>query len=391
MKKYKIWIPLYTFYCGYGGAEKQAEKLSLKLVEKGSEVNIITSNFLNKGRLIPEIEGFDHTLLPSFYTGNNKLLRKLNTFFFMIELFFFLVLNAKKYDVLKTFFVDKISAVVILAALITKKPVITLEANVRKMEEPIKNPVLKIIDNIFFEIYKKASAIVAISKEIEEEYINDFNVPPEKIHFIQNGVEIFPEKNKQELRKTLGLSEEKTYAVITARFGVAKNHVRLMHIWKLISEKNPQVMLLCLGHGGELMQQSKDFVRENNLKNNVIFKGSVDNVPDYLQAADIFVFPSTYEGMPNALAEAMSAGLPCAVSKIKAHELLLEHEKSGLLFDLTLSNDEIAKMILSLINNKEKQIELGKNAKKATATFSLDAIADKYYDLYEKLLFAGKR
>ena len=55
-------------------------------------------------------------------------------------------------------------------------------------------------------------------------------------------------------------------------------------------------------------------IRELHLENYVRMTGNVRNVPDYLNAMDVFAFPSLYEGMPLSIIEVQSNGLPCVIS-----------------------------------------------------------------------------
>src|SRR5699024_6235396 len=60
-----------------------------------------------------------------------------------------------------------------------------------------------------------------------------------------------------------------------------------------------------------------------NIINNIIFLGSIDNVAEVLSAADVFVFPSLYEGFPNAVLEAQASGLPCVISDTITNEVIV--------------------------------------------------------------------
>src|SRR5207247_9143489 len=84
-----------------------------------------------------------------------------------------------------------------------------------------------------------------------------------------------------------------------------------------------------------------------DIRDRVHFVGEVtwDQVPTHLAAADIFVFPSKFEGMPNALLEAMASGLPVVVSDIPPHRELIQHGRTGFLARDPL---EMARLVATL-------------------------------------------
>jgi len=122
------------------------------------------------------------------------------------------------------------------------------------------------------------------------------------------------------------------------------------------------------------------------LTDSVVFTGRVDNVDDYLRVADIFVLPSTTEGMSIALLEAMAVGLPVVASRVSGTVDVIKHGKNGLLFEPG-NGTGLTDCIISLIESPNRQAELGSQARKTVEQhFSLDRIADRYAALYGSLL-----
>ena len=99
------------------------------------------------------------------------------------------------------------------------------------------------------------------------------------------------------------------------RFSPPKNHIGLLDIFAEIYRRDNHAMLLLVGDDkcklGEMIHQK---IQKLRLENNVIFAGVRTDVNALLQAMDVFVFPSNYEGLPVTLVEAQAAGLPCYVS-----------------------------------------------------------------------------
>jgi glycosyltransferase involved in cell wall biosynthesis len=128
-------------------------------------------------------------------------------------------------------------------------------------------------------------------------------------------------------------------------------------------------------------------IRTHNLGARVTFLGYRTPVAPYLQAADVFVFPSRQEGMPNSVLEAMACGLPCLVSQSAGVEAsVVTHGTSGFALDVA---DEAswADTLQRLLCEPELRARIGEGARQAIeARFSLDAIATRYWQLYHELL-----
>ena len=132
-----------------------------------------------------------------------------------------------------------------------------------------------------------------------------------------NSKEFSYDENKSlEMKKKLRI-EGKTVIGHVGRFFAQKNHPFLIDIFKSIHNKNSNTVLLLVG-GGELddalMNQMKEKVENLGLKDSVIFLGVREDVADILQAFDLFLLPSLYEGLPVTMIEAQAAGLPCVIS-----------------------------------------------------------------------------
>ena len=93
-------------------------------------------------------------------------------------------------------------------------------------------------------------------------------------------------------------------------FNYQKNHEFLIRIFKELSAKDERYILYLMGDG-ELRPHIEQMVEEYKLKHKVIFTGYVSNVADMLQAMDIMVLPSRFEGLPNVVVEWQIACLPC--------------------------------------------------------------------------------
>lgn len=126
---------------------------------------------------------------------------------------------------------------------------------------------------------------------------------------------------RQEMRRQLGLENEFTIGHV-GRFNQPKNHPFLLDIFAALLRKEPNAVLLLVG-GGEGMSKMQEKVQELGIAEHVRFLGVRSDVADLMQAMDVFVFPSLYEGLPVTMVEAQAAGLPCIISDKVPPECIL--------------------------------------------------------------------
>lgn len=118
------------------------------------------------------------------------------------------------------------------------------------------------------------------------------------------------------IKNELGI-ENKLAIGHVGRFFAQKNHVFLIDIFNEIYKKNPNAVLLLVG-GGERNDEQKNLIKQKvsnlGLDSAVQFLGVRDDVHDIMQAFDLFLLPSLFEGLPVTMIEAQASGLPCVIS-----------------------------------------------------------------------------
>ncbi|MDO9418496.1 glycosyltransferase [Pararhizobium sp.] len=140
------------------------------------------------------------------------------------------------------------------------------------------------------------------------------DVGAERMTVVRNGiVPLAPDRNSG-LKAQMGL-EDKTILLMVARFSAQKDHATLIAAMPAVLAANPSVVLLLVGKGEELTNV-KSLVELLSLGQNVRFLGHRDDIADLMSAADLFVLPSRFEGLPLAVLEAMSVGLPVVATRI---------------------------------------------------------------------------
>jgi len=122
------------------------------------------------------------------------------------------------------------------------------------------------------------------------------------------------------------------------------------------------------------------------LNESLLFTGERTKIAPLLQAMDIFVLTSLYEGMPNAIMEAMSCALPCVATEVGGTPELVLHGKTGFLVP-PQKEKPILDFILQLINDRTLRLDLGKNGRERIKdNFNLEKMSSSYEQLYNSVL-----
>lgn len=142
---------------------------------------------------------------------------------------------------------------------------------------------------------------------------------------IPNGIDIdqfaYSETIAAEYRKSLGLQDKFVIGHV-GRLHKAKNHMFLLDIFAGVCERRPDAMLLLVGDG-DVREKIESKIRRLGLENRVLITGTRSDVSNLLQAMDVFVFPSLWEGLPVTVVEAQAAGLPCLISDMITNDVVI--------------------------------------------------------------------
>lgn len=138
-----------------------------------------------------------------------------------------------------------------------------------------------------------------------------------KVTIIPNAISLekfrYDQKCRKNIREQWNIPEKTLVLGHVGRFSEQKNHRFLIEIGKRLKEKELAFRLLFLGDG-ELKEQIRAQAKQAGVENNLIFAGVVSNPKEYMDAMDLFLLPSLYEGLPCVCVEAQANGLPCLIS-----------------------------------------------------------------------------
>lgn len=185
---------------------------------------------------------------------------------------------------------------------------------------------------IFRACLERASHVIALSPRTARDLAQTFSVPPEKISVVANGIErgVFrPPEDRAAVRRQLGLPEDGLLAVSVGRLHCHKNHETTIEAVAQARRQGVSVTAVLVGEGTQ-RTELENFARTQGVAGAVLFAGAQRPVVPWMQAADVFVLPSVWEGQPLALLQAAACGVPVLASNIEGNTAVLGRDYSGL-------------------------------------------------------------
>ena len=209
----------------------------------------------------------------------------------------------------------------------------------------------------------------------------------ENYEVINNGIEAnkykLNEKIRIEKRKELKIEKEEIAIGHIGRLTEQKNHKFLIEIFSKLYNINNKYKLFIIGNG-ELEEKIREQIKALNLEKNIIMLGVRKDVNEILQAMDLFVFPSLYEGLPVTLVEAQGAGLKCFISDTVTKEIDLECGLTEFI-SLNRSSEEWAEIIDKNKDYIRKDTIESLKSHGYDMTENAKNLENRYIELYNKI------
>jgi glycosyltransferase involved in cell wall biosynthesis len=226
-----------------------------------------------------------------------------------------------------------------------------------------------------------AQHIVAVSSMTREKLLEE-GIQAQRIVVIPNGITPVQLEgiNKSEVRKTVGVEATDFFLLAVGRLVYSKAHEILISAIPIVLQKFPNTKVGICGDG-ILRTKLEQQIQKLGLSNSVKLLGQTDHVAKFLAGADMFVMPSLWEGLPIALLEAMSAGLPVVATKVEGVEEAVIEGKHGLLVP-TGNVEALATAILKLLSEPQLCAKMGEEAQAKVLTYyTVDKMCKSYLKL----------
>ena len=203
----------------------------------------------------------------------------------------------------------------------------------------------------FYRSCMDADAVIAISEQTKADIIQYFDIKPEKIHVIYQGCSpLYYEKASEEKKSNIRAkySLPRNYMLYVGTIEERKN---LLQLAKARHENNIELPLVVVGRPTPYFEKVRTYISENNVKD-IYFLQNLDQteLPAIYQMAELFVYPSSFEGFGIPILEALNSGTPVITGRGGCL-----HETGGpdSLYVNPLEPGEIAESIMKILNNKE--------------------------------------
>lgn len=227
----------------------------------------------------------------------------------------------------------------------------------------------------------KKALPVALTREIRQSVAALYGLEEGNIPLVTNGIDLGRciEKNDYTLHYPIRLLH-------VGRFYPQKNHMALIEASAILKKRGLNCELHCYGDG-PLLPEMEEKVKALGLEEQVVFMGVTQDVYTVMSRGDLFLLPSSWEGMPMTVIEAMGAGLPVIASRVGGIPDMIQPGESGVL--IAPQPRELADAVESLVKDEALRQALGEGGKRAARNFSLEAMAQGYVDLYKQLVPGG--
>jgi len=196
---------------------------------------------------------------------------------------------------------------------------------------------------------------------------------------LPNGVDVdaFKPVPLEDARSDLGLNQSAKYVVSVGALLPFKGYEDLIRAFSRVSEGLPDARLLLLGDGPQ-RKQLRRVARDLGIRESVQFEGWVpfEKMPLYLSAANIFVHPSTSEGFPNVVLEAMASGLPVVMANVVGLDAIFEDTRNCF-FVPPKDEKALEEKVLLLLRDEALAEEMGARNLEFVKDFDWNVFAGK--------------
>lgn len=396
----KVCILTETYHPVIGGGETQARLLAEGLVARGASVIVLTRR---SDPALPRHERYGHVVVHRLWPPGRGQLKKWGL---LLSAGPALLRLRSEYDIVFVSGFRIVGLAAVVMARILRKAVVLKADSRGEMSgaffeaglDRAKVPGFSLLFRAFLKLrnaaLRRADAFVAITPEITAEYAAA-GIPESRVRMVPNGVETsrfgpLDAQARAELRIKLGIDAAARVAVYTGRLVSYKGLPTLLRAWPEVLRAVPAARLLLLGEGGldihNCEQQLREQVQQEGLAGSVTFVGAVSDVSPWLQAADVFVFPTENDAFPSSLVEAMACGLAVVTTPVGAIPTIVQAGETGVLVT-PADSGRLAEALVRVFRDPGLSSRLGAAARQAAlGKYSAGAMTSRYLDLFRAVL-----
>jgi sugar transferase (PEP-CTERM/EpsH1 system associated) len=230
--------------------------------------------------------------------------------------------------------------------------------------------------------------VVAVSGQMKNFLVDDIKIPKKKVRLIYNGIDTerfrYSMDHRLNKRKELGIDDGVTVFGTVARLELVKDHDLLLRAFAKIPHfLRSRIKLLIVGDGS-LKDRLIGRIRESGLARDVQLLGERSDIPELLNAMDVYVLSSRSEGLNLTLLEAMSCRLPIIATKVGGNPEVVEHGVTGFLVP---PGDDVSLIhaIRGMLDAPEEKKRMGlEGENRAHKLFSLRRMLEEYNAIYRE-------
>lgn len=423
MRSLRIYIVIATFLPRVGGTEKQALAHGHGLCARGYEATIITFRHSKTWPQREVMEGVPVIrVAATLLKDREKLPRLLQKLFYLLAMLVMgwtLWRQRHHYDVLHVYQLDFLTLLLAVLCRLTGKPMLVavrsaetdstgLHSKGSLLAGPLDatTPWLRIDERLqglqaagsvrarsslevltrmgkpvvgFLSFLLRSNrAIVTVLSLRMQKSLAEHGFHLLDMQLIPNGVDIA--RFNPTYRDT-SIDGREQIVVCVSKLRYEKGIDVLLQAWGLVHQQVPQARLVIVGDGG-LRPQLECLAKVLGIASSVEFVGLQSDIPAQFHRGSLAVLPSRWEGMSNALLEAMACGLPCVATRVSGSEDIIQHGVNGLLVE-SEDYQGMAQALLTLLHDPALTRKYGQAARETIERdYSFEQVMDKYIELY---------
>jgi sugar transferase (PEP-CTERM/EpsH1 system associated) len=266
----------------------------------------------------------------------------------------------------------------VLAARLAGKPIIHGEHGKNLAELGEQNPAKDRMKRL---LGRRVSRVLAVSRNIQQEWTETYRVPAARVTWIPNGVDTVRFAPGPADRAAFGLPRAAFLLGSVGRLDPIKNYSFLLRLTRVLAVQIPHLHLVLAGDG-PCLEPLREEARSLGITGRVSFLGTCHCVEKLLPALDLFLLPSLGEGMSNTVLEAMASGLPVVCYDLPAHREIIQPDSDGMLLS-PCTEEVFAPVVAGLACNAERRSALGAAARQTVCRkFGLDSMLKRYQEMF---------